>query len=130
MAKPVINKAASIRQKLLNLSREQGRVFEAVLLSYGLERLIYRLSISDHRDQFILKGGMLVTMWTFDQSRFTRDVDFLGHGDPAEDRLIATFAEILNIKCDDGLTFDAAALTATDIRETKGADIDSVPAFT
>ena len=62
---------------------------------------------------------MLVTMWTFDQSRFTRDVDFLGHGDPANDRLIETFADILSIECDDGLTFDAAALTATDIRENQ-----------
>lgn len=119
MAKPVTNKAASIRQRLLNHSREHGRGFEAVLISYGLERLIYRLSISDHRDQFILKGGMLVTMWTFDQSRFTRDVDFLGHGDPDADTLIATFAEILGIECDDGLTFDAAALTAMDIRENQ-----------
>ena len=81
MAKAPKNLAASVRQRLLNLTREQGRVFEVVLVTYGLERLIYRLSISEHRDRFVLKGGMLVTLWTIDDNRVTRDADFLALGD-------------------------------------------------
>ena len=94
MAKAAKNLAASIRQRLLNLSREQGRVFEVVLVSYGLERLIYRLSISTHRDNFVLKGGMLVTLWTAHEKRVTRDADFLGHGDAGEDHLRTVFEEL------------------------------------
>jgi predicted nucleotidyltransferase component of viral defense system len=62
MAKPPANIAASIRQRLLNLARENGRDFQTILVAFGLERLIYRLSKSAHRDKFVLKGGMLVTL--------------------------------------------------------------------
>lgn len=69
MAKAPKNLSASVRQRLLNLAREQGQVFDVVLVTYALERLIYRLSISEHSDRFVLKGGMLVTLWTNDESR-------------------------------------------------------------
>ena len=117
MAKAVKNLAASIRQRLLNLSREQGRVFEVVLVAYGLERLIYRLSISTHRDNFVLKGGMLVTLWTAHEKRVTRDADFLGHGDASEDHLKTVFAEFLSQGLDDGLVFDTEALSAQAITQ-------------
>jgi len=111
------NIATSIRQRLLNLSRENESDFGIVLLSYALERLIYRLSISEHENNFILKGGMLVTLWTKDQSRFTRDVDFLSFGSDDEDALLGVFNEILSLEAEDGLIFDTAALSATEIRE-------------
>ena len=77
MARAPVNIAASVRARLRNLARAENKVFQTLLVAFGLERLIYRLSISDHRDQFVLKGGMLVTLWTVDEARFTRDVDFL-----------------------------------------------------
>jgi len=75
--------AAAVRQLLLNLARNGGRDFQTVLVAFALERLIYRLSVSEYRNRFVLKGGMLVTVWASDQGRFTRDVDFLGFGEPA-----------------------------------------------
>ncbi len=116
MAKAPKDMAASVRQRLLNLSRDEGRVFDVVLVTYGLERLIYRLSVSDHRSSFVLKGGMLVALWTVDENRVTRDADFLGHGESTEDHLKAVFAEILSIETDDGLVFDTDALIASPIR--------------
>lgn len=71
MAKPTLNVAASVRQRLLNLARHDGRDFQTVLVAFGLERLVWRLSRSPHRDQFFLMGGMLVTLWTSDPGRFT-----------------------------------------------------------
>ncbi len=117
MAKPVTNRAASIKQKLLTLAREQSRAFDVVLVRYALERILFRLSISQHRDKFILKGGMLVTIWLEDSNRETRDADFLGFGEADQDNLKTTFSEILSIAADDGLEFDDAGLTATAIRE-------------
>ena len=117
MAKQSKDIAASVRQRLLNLAREEQQAFDVVLVAFGLERLIYRLSISDHRDSFVLKGGMLVTLWTADPGRFTRDVDFLAFGDDDENRLMAAFAEILAIDAGDGLLFDTAKLSAAAIRE-------------
>ena len=118
MAKPPVNMAASVRQRLLNLARTDGRDFQTVLVAFGLERLVWRLSVSGYRDQFFLKGGgMLVTLWTSDPGRFTRDVDFLGFGASDEERIRDIFAKILSLDAGDGLAFDTDALTVSDIRE-------------
>lgn len=111
------NSPASVRQRLLNIARDQGRVFDVVLVTYGLERLLYRLSISKHRDSFVLKGGMLVTLWIGNENRVTRDADFLGYGDASPEHLIATFSQILSPPADDGLMFDVDHLTAQALRE-------------
>ena len=117
MAKRGANRAASVKQQLLNLARQEGRIYEIVLVRFALERLLYRLSISDQRDRFILKGGMLVTLWLDAQNRETRDLDFLGFGDADADAIRQSFAAILAIEADDGLVFDPAALTVEPIRE-------------
>jgi len=111
------NSPASVRQRLLNLAREKGQVFDVVLVAYGLERLMYRLSISEHRDSFVLKGGMLVTLWIGDENRVTRDADFLGFGDASEGHLISVFSEVMSQQLDDGLVYDIDNLTARAIRE-------------
>jgi len=117
MAKHPKNLAASVRQRLLNLARNEGQAFDVVLVAFGLERLIYRLSVSDYRDRFVLKGGMLVTLWTKDTGRFTRDVDFLAFGPDDEETLKRALSDILSIDAEDGLVFDKGNLTATVIRE-------------
>ena len=117
MAKPPKDIAASVRQRLLNLARQEGHVFDVVLVAFGLERLVYRLSVSDYRDRFVLKGGMLVTLWTADTGRFTRDIDFLAFGSNEEAALKEAFSTILAIEGGDGLIYDAANLTAAPIRE-------------
>lgn len=117
MAKAPTNMAKSVKDRLLNIARKEGRAFDILLVRFALERLLYRLSISAHRDRFVLKGGMLVTVWVADDNRVTRDADFLGHGDADPDRLIADFGEIMAIESDDGLAFDIDALAATVIRE-------------
>ncbi len=117
MAKPPKDISASIRQRLLNLARQEGQVFDVILVAFGLERLVYRLSVSDYRDRFVLKGGMLVTLWTEDTGRFTRDIDFLAFGTDDEANLKEAFKTILSIDAGDGLVFDAANLTAAAIRE-------------
>jgi len=117
MAKHPKNLAASVRQRLLDLARKDRQAFDVVLVAFGLERLIYRLSVSNYRDRFVLKGGMLVTLWTEDTGRFTRDVDFLAFGPDDEDTLKGALSDILSIDAEDGLVFDKGSLTATVIRE-------------
>jgi len=117
MARAPTNVAASVRQRLLNIARAQGQLFDVVLVRFALERLLWRLSVSGHRDRFILKGGLLVTMWVEDEKRVTRDADFLGRGVAGEDSLKAAFTEIMAIPGDDGILFDTGSLTVTAIRE-------------
>lgn len=117
MARMPANLARSVKDRLLNIARADGRVFDVVLVRFALERLLYRLSISAHRDRFVLKGGMLVTVWIDDDNRVTRDADFLGHGNASPEQLIADFRDIMSIEVEDGLTFDIEALAAAAIRE-------------
>jgi Nucleotidyl transferase AbiEii toxin, Type IV TA system len=60
--------------------------FQILLTRYALERLLYRLSVSAHRDRFILKGAMLFVTCVADPFRPTRDLDLLGSGDNGGDR--------------------------------------------
>ena len=117
MADRTANIAASVKQRLLNISREQGRGFDLLLVRFALERLLLRLSKSQFRDRFILKGGMLVTQWFAHDNRETRDIDFLGFGSDQPEAVRSIFGEIMQIKCDDGLMFDIDAITAIPIRE-------------
>lgn len=117
MAKPPTNVAASVRARLLNLARETQRPLDQLLTRYALERLLYRLSLSAYRDRYVLKGALLVTTWFDSPHRPTRDVDFLGFGDPSINVMVARFREIAAIPVDDGLAYDTDSLKAELIRE-------------
>lgn len=108
---------ASVRARLLNLSRERTQPFDLLLTRYALERLLYRLSVSPHRDRFVLKGALLVTTWFDNPHRPTRDLDLLGFGESSAESIVAAFRDICRIEQNDGVTFDAAALRVTVIRE-------------
>ena len=81
--------AASVRARLLNLSKLQGKEFDSILLQYFQERLLYRLSISSYKDNFILKGALLFLSFDMPRTRPTKDIDFLG---------ISTANSLQNIK--------------------------------
>jgi len=116
--KPGKNKAASVRDRLLSLARERGEDFQLVLTQYGLERLLYRLSQSDYRDRFILKGAMLFLLWNDQPHRPTRDVDFLGYGDNSEAGLQTVFRALCELSVDDdGLTLESNTVRVEAIRD-------------
>jgi Nucleotidyl transferase AbiEii toxin, Type IV TA system len=110
MSKPPRDIGASVRARLLTLSRDKGQPFDLLLTRYAIERLLYRLSVSAHRDRFVLKGAMLMTIWFDDPHRPTRDVDLLGYGDSAPEPMLEVFRNVCAIKVDDGVVFDAVAL--------------------
>jgi predicted nucleotidyltransferase component of viral defense system len=111
------NIGASVRQRLLNLAHARGQPMELLLTRYALERLLHRLSVSPHRERFVLKGAMLLATWFDEPHRATRDVDLLGFGDAAEDALLGTFREIMAVEVDDGVSFDLKGLRIEAIRE-------------
>lgn len=108
---------ASVRQRLLNLAHARGQPMDLLLTRYALERLLHRLSLSPHRERFVLKGAMLLVTWFEEPHRATRDVDLLGFGNPADDTLLTTFCEIMSIEVDDGVNFDLKNLRIDAIRE-------------
>ncbi|PCI02842.1 MAG: hypothetical protein COB79_01585 [Zetaproteobacteria bacterium] len=113
-----MNTSASIRQRLLNISREQKVEFNRILTSYGLERLLYRLSISKYKDEFTLKGAMLFSCWSGDAYRATKDVDFLKSGETSVAYLMQVFTDLCKQKeFEDGLVFNVDSIQASEIRE-------------
>ena len=117
MAKDIRNIAASVRARLLNLSRASGQNFDLVLTRFALERLLYRLGQSAYAERFVLKGAMLLISWFEDPQRGTRDLDLLGFGDPSPDAMIAMFRDILAQDANDGVEYDVAALRVDRIRD-------------
>jgi predicted nucleotidyltransferase component of viral defense system len=118
MAREVRNIGASVRARLLDRARVERSDFQILLTRYALERLLYRLSVSAHRDRFILKGAMLFVTWVAAPFRPTRDLDLLGSGDNGAEAIAETFRVICaQPVADDGVTFDVAALEAAPIRE-------------
>ena len=117
MAKEIKNIGASVRARLLSLSKASGQSFDLVLTRFALERLLFRLGQSAHADRFVLKGAMLMMTWFDDPYRGTRDLDLLGFGDPDPDAMLAAFREILVQDAGDGVQFDAGALRIDRIRE-------------
>jgi len=109
---------ASIKQRLLNQSKETGEDFNFLLSRYGVERLLYRMSISKYNENFILKGAMLFYVWNQNLHRPTRDVDFLGLEAMDPLRLKKAFQAISQISAHpDGLSFLTDSITAAEIRE-------------
>ena len=112
------NLAASVKQRLLNLSRQRGLDFNLVLTRYGVERILYRLSCSDHRDEFVLKGAILFHLWSDAPHRPTRDVDLLGRGSPDVASVGTVFREICIASVeDDGIDFDPDTIRVERIRD-------------
>ncbi len=112
------NLAASVRARLTALAKQQGDAVERVFLRYAIERLLYRLALSGYRDQFVLKGAMLFSLWAAVPYRSTGDLDLLGQGDPAPDRMAAIFSTICAAAVDDdGMFYDAASVCAQSVRE-------------
>lgn len=110
--------AVSVRDRLLNLARERRENFQAVLTRYAVERLLYRLSVSKYRGQFLLKGAMLFFVWSGQLYRPTRDLDLLGTGENSVPRMKKIFGEICKIPVDDdGLKFLTGTIRGTRIRE-------------
>lgn len=73
--------------------------FNLLLSRYGTERFLYRLSISKHSDQFILKGASLFLIWKGQNYRVTRDVDLLSFGNPGVEALVNIFRDICEVNC-------------------------------
>lgn len=119
------NVAASVKQRLMNISRQRGDNFNILLVRYGIERLLFRLGRSAHGANFVLKGAMLFHLWTARSHRPTRDVDLLGTGSPNLDRLRDVFRTVCAAPFDDdGLEFQAESVMAERIKED--ADYEGV----
>jgi len=111
------NIAASVRERLYQKAKSDRTDVQLQFTKYALERLLYRLSVSEHRDNFLLKGALLFDLWFDVPFRPTRDIDLLGFGMPELPHLISVFKALCELPVDDGISFDPVSITAEEIRE-------------
>lgn len=114
------NVAASVRARLLNVAKAQAVDFNQVLVRFALERILYRMTQSQHADRFLLKGALLFTLWYDMPHRATRDADLLGFGASDLASVAETFRDIAAVAVDDGIAFDPASVTVEEIRKEAG----------
>lgn len=111
------NAGKSVKTRLLNLMNETGYKYMYLLARYFNERLLYKVSVSQYKDNFVLKGGSLLYALNGLETRPTIDVDFMADR-ISRDReyLENVFREILSIPCDeDGVIFDVETLKSEPI---------------
>ncbi|MBD9667832.1 nucleotidyl transferase AbiEii/AbiGii toxin family protein [Variovorax sp. VRV01] len=114
------NLAASIRARLKQRADATRQDFNLTLTHYGLERLLYRLSISPHAANYLLKGALLFSLWYDQPHRPTRDADLLGFGLDDIDTATSVFRDICRIELEDGIAFDPASVKGSVIRKEAG----------
>jgi predicted nucleotidyltransferase component of viral defense system len=123
--KSLQNISASIRQRLLNRSKADNRSFNELLQYYAMERFLYRLSLSDHAQHYILKGALMLRAWKLPEFRPTMDIDMLGRTGNEEENITEQIRDILAVKIEpDGLTFDSHSIQTE--RITEDADYEGI----
>jgi predicted nucleotidyltransferase component of viral defense system len=113
-----MNKSASIRAKLANLAKTENIAFQVLIFRYLHERFLYRLSQSAYRNNFFLKGGVLLFAFENEFTRPTKDMDFLGDGiNNNVEEVKVIFMEICEIVDDDAVFFDSMSISVEPINE-------------
>lgn len=108
-----------LKNKIRKRAKEIGAQPQELMQMYFFERLLYRISISRYKFNFILKGGLLLSAIIGDERRTTSDMDAMIKGiDIESDELLKIVQEIINIKTDDDIYYE--------IERTKEIRIDDI----
>ena len=122
---PPGNVPASVRQRLLNRARSEGRLFSELLQFFAMERFLYRLARSAHAERFILKGALMLRVWRAAEFRPTMDIDLLGRTSNEEAGVAAQIRDVLLVKVEtDGLAFHPDSIRTE--RVTEDADYGGI----
>ena len=99
--------AMSLKAIINNIAKENNVSAQSILQTYMLERLLERISVSKYKNNFILKGGMLISAMLGIDSRTTMDMDTTIKGFKlTEDNISKIINEICNISIDDEVSFE------------------------
>ena len=118
MINEVRNIDASVKSRLKNIAKDHKKTFNLILQLFMQERLLYRLSISDYKDNFVLKGGLFLFSMTGFTGRPTRDIDFLAYQISNDmENAKEIFKNICKIEYYDSVVFDSNSVLVEEIRK-------------
>lgn len=116
----VKNYAASIKQRLLAKARTDNRPFNELLQYYAMERYLYRLSVSEYSQNYVLKGALMLRVWQAPQARPTMDIDLLGKTENSIENIESHVLAVVSVDChEDRLVFISETMQSTLIAEEK-----------
>lgn len=126
----MIKTSRQLKDKVRNMARGDSAKAQLLIRNYGMERFLERVSLSEHRDNFILKGGMLVSAMVGLENRATMDIDTSIRNMPLDTIAAkAMVEEIIAVPVDDNIRFEINDFgTIMDDAEYSGARI-SLNAF-
>jgi len=105
--------AMSLKAKIKNLSKQTGAAPQALLQAFFFERFLDRLSRSEYRDKFVIKGGMLISAMVGIAQRSTMDLDTTIRSlQMSPDSVRKAVADICAVHADDGILFEAGSVVA------------------
>lgn len=111
------NIGASVTARLLNRAKQTGDDYQNLLAAFCFERFLFRLGVSKARDRFVLKGAMLLRLWSDQPYRATRDLDLLRKGDGSFDAIGTDIKAICTVDVEpDAVSFDPDSLRIEAIR--------------
>ncbi len=111
-----MSKAMSLKAKIRNIAKQKNIPAQVILQNYMFERLLVRLSASEYKEKFVLKGGMLVAAIVGLDNRATMDMDTTLKNLPLTPEAIRSALEtVCSITYDDGVSFEIG--TISPIRE-------------
>ena len=111
-----MSKAMSLKAKIRNIAKQKNIPAQVILQNYMFERLLVRLSASEYKEKFVLKGGMLVAAIVGLDNRATMDMDTTLKNLPLTPEAIRSALEtVCGIAFDDGVSFEIG--TISPIRE-------------
>lgn len=117
-ARKPVDMSASVRQRLLNRAQAKGEDYNFTLSQFAIERFLYRLGVSAHKQRFVLKGASLFCLWSQEPHRATWDLDLLGRGGGTVPEIEAAVRDICATPVDDdGIRFDPSSAAGEPIRE-------------
>ena len=103
----IITSGTQLKDMIKNLARKHSADSQILLRTYMTERFLERLSQSSYKNNFIIKGGMLITAMVGIQSRSTMDLDTTIKGFTLnQDELESIINQICLININDGVTFE------------------------
>lgn len=103
----MIKTSRQLKDKVRNMARGDSAKAQLLIRNYGMERFLERVSLSEHRDNFILKGGMLVSAMVGLENRATMDIDTSIRNMPLDTIAAkAVIEEIIAVPVDDNIRFE------------------------
>lgn len=109
------NLPESVYSRLKNIALAKNRPTQEVLRYYAMERFLYRLSVSQHKKSFFLKGGLMLMVWDPSTHRATVDIDLLAKANNSIENISRILKEICSCPVlQDGIEFNSTDFVLTE----------------